>query len=379
MFDKISSFEMLLKSFYKARKGKRDRISVAEYEYFIESNILKLRQLLLSGEYYPQPYTNFTIFEPKTRRISAPAFKDRIIQHSLVAQIEPIFEKKFIFDSYACRKYKGTHFGASRIKKFLMAARCIYGKERELYVLQCDIHKYFQNIHWDTLLEILQKSITCPRTNELLRRIVVTHSVKADMVNISSHIHQNSFKKTIPEQLSLFEFNNSDQNNHQENAPILEWERKGLPIGNLTSQLFANIYLNELDQYVKHTLKQRWYARYMDDFLIIHPDKKKLKQLNKDIEKFLNRKLGLSLHPKKNTIKNVTDGVPFVGYRIFYDHVLVRGDTLRHMQRKYRKKQKKFLQGKLSEFELTQSKVSIKGHLQHANAYLLYYLLTENK
>lgn len=379
MFDKITSFEQLVKAFYKARRGKRDRIGVAQYEYFLEKNILKLQNYLLSGKYYPQQYSHFTIFEPKTRNISAPAFTDRIVQHSIVSQIEPIFEKQFIFDSYACRKHKGTHFGAQRIKKFLMAARCIYGKEAELYVMQCDIHKYFHSIDWDILLSILQRTIHCEKTYELIRRIVVTHKSNANQSFQEKAKNTSQAKSTNskPEQLALFETSHTDPVNNQDTTTISAQQRKGLPIGNLTSQLFANIYLNELDQYVKHSLKQRWYARYMDDFLIIHHDRKKLKQLEKIIQEFLESKLGLKLHPKKNTIKNVRDGVPFVGYRIFYDHILVRGDTLRHMQRKYRKRQKQFRNGYISELDLSQSKAAIKGHLDHANAYLLYHKLID--
>lgn len=379
MFDKITSFEQLVKAFYKARRGKRDRIGVAQYEYFLEKNILKLQKYLLSGKYYPQQYSHFTIFEPKTRNISAPAFTDRIVQHSIVAQIEPIFEKQFIFDSYACRKYKGTHFGAQRIKKFLMAARCIHGKEAELYVMQCDIHKYFHSVDWDVLLSILQRTIRCEKTYELIRRIVVTHKSNIDQKSQEETkiTCQANLTNNKPKQLALFETSHPNPVKNQDATTVSTQQRKGLPIGNLTSQLFANIYLNELDQYVKHTLKQRWYARYMDDFLIIHHDRKKLKQLEKTIQDFLKSKLGLKLHPKKNTIKNVRDGVPFVGYRIFYDHILVRGDTLRHMQRKYRKRQKQLKNGYISESDLSQSKAAIKGHLDHANAYLLYHKLVD--
>jgi len=161
--------------------------------------------------------------------------------------------------------------------------------------------------------------------------------------------------------------------------PVRIDERKGLPIGNLTSQLFANVYLNELDHFVKERLKERWYARYMDDFLIIHPDKNHLIKTRDRIAEYLDQTLNLRLHPRKITIKNVQEGVPFVGYRIFYDHTLVRGDTLRHMQRKYRYKTKLHQKGKISDLTLAKSQTSIQGHLKHANAHGLYAFMTNNR
>lgn len=383
MFKQITSFEQLVYAFDKARRVKREKPIVAEYEYFLEEKLLSLQKILKSGDYSPLSYTHFTIFDPKNRRISAPAFRDRIVQHSIVKSIEPIFEKQFISDSYACRKGKGTHFGAKRIKKFLMGARCTYGKNTKLYVLQCDIHKFFQNIKWDTLLKILYTTIQFPQTRLLIEKIVKIHPSYLNVIENEqkrvaiqdSHIPQ--------KQLSLFDTQSETKTEtcvqelsaEQNNPPVSVSLKMGLPIGNLTSQLFANIYLNQLDQYVKHTLKEKWYARYMDDFLIIHHSKKHLRETRDQLKEFLEKELSLQLHPRKITIKNVTEGLPFVGYRIFYDHILVRGDTLRHMQRKYKKRKKQHCNDVISEFDLAQSKASISGHLKHANAYNLQFCL----
>jgi len=351
MFNNIYKLENLLKAYYFARRGKRNKPRICLYDFFLESNLIKLRYFLTSNKYLPSPYAHFVIYDPKTRQVAAPAFRDRVLQHSLVSVIEPLFEKKFIYDSYACRKGKGTHFGAKRIKKFLMAARCINGKEKEIYVLQCDINKFFQSISWSILLSIISKTINCRQTVNLIEKIITTHV------------------QTLGKdqgQLSIFSFTGFD------NEAVSVTERRGLPIGNLTSQLFANIYLNELDHFAKEVLRERWYARYMDDFLIIHPDKNHLLEAREKIKTYLKKALNLRLHSKKLTIKNVREGVPFVGYRIFYDHILIRGSTLSHMQKKYKKKFKLFQQEQISQEELRQTICSIRGHLNHANAHNLY-------
>lgn len=349
MYDKIYNFKNLLSAYQAARKCKRYKRNIVDYGFFLESNLLKLRQELITENYSPSSYVCFTVFDPKIRKVAAPAFRDRVLQHSLVSQIEPLFDSKFIYDSFACRKNKGTHFGLQRIKKFLQAARSIHGKDTEIYCLRMDIQKYFASMSWDVLLSIINKTVPCDRTKRLIEKIMTRHKC----FDINSH------PITAPEDVV---------------KPDL---RQGVPIGNLTSQLFANIYLNELDHFVKETLHIRWYARYMDDFLVIHPDKDYLKQTKEDIRIFLERQLGLRLHPKKVIIQNVKTGVPFVGYLIFYDHVLVRGKTLLRMRQKLKLKRMKAVKnGEEHKLEATYS--SIRGHLKHANAYGLAKNLFEN-
>lgn len=364
MFSDICSLEQLVRAYYRARKGKREKVRVCEFDFTLENNLIKLKYLLESEKYIPAPYAHFTIYDPKTRSVSAPAFRDRVLQHSLVESIEPLFERKFIVDSYACREEKGTHYGAKRVKKFLMAARCKYGKQQNVYVLQCDIQKYFQSIDWNTLLFIVAKTIHCPKTLDLIKKIVENH----DSTN----------GKLMPANTGSCQLDLFSPSPSIEVPPVSVAERKGLPIGNLTSQLFANVYLNELDHYVKETLQEKWYARYMDDFLIIHKDKDHLKAVRDDIRFFLKEKLKLNLHPRKISIKNVREGVPFVGYRIFYDHKLVRGETLIRLQRKYRKRQKLLQQGKITENQMQMSEASVRGHLKHADAHGLYTFMTNN-
>lgn len=360
MFDEICNLENLHQAFKKAQLDNHYKRKVCVFAYSLEENINRLNWELLHDRYLPQPYTYFVVHEPKKRDIAAPAFRDRVVQHSLVARIQPLFEKQFIYDAYACRIDKGTHLGAYRLKKFLMAARCIHGKNTPIYALQCDIRKFFQSIAWDKLLAIINKTVICPKTRALIEKIIITHNRN----------QRNVFDQK--EQLGLFEINTPKQ------APGINVEKRvGLPIGNLTSQLFANIYLNELDHFMKDRLKLKWYGRYMDDFYVIHPDKNYLKELINTVDHFLQDKLALSLHPKKLNIFNVKNGVPFVGYRVFYDHILIRGNTLLRMERNWRKLQKQIKSEHITPEKLAASQAAIIGHLAHADSYGLSKYLFE--
>ncbi|MBZ0317860.1 MAG: RNA-directed DNA polymerase [Anaerolineae bacterium] len=361
MFNDICKLENLYLAFKKAQLDNHYKRKVCVFAFRLEENINRLNWELLNNRYTPQPYTYFVVHEPKPRDIAAPAFRDRVLQHSLVARIQPLFEKQFIYDAYACRVDKGTHLGAYRLKKFLMAARCIYGPTTPIYSLQCDIRKFFQSIAWDKLLTIINQTITCPKTRDLIEKIITTHN---------GNERNSPVKK---EQLSLFD----DRATFQ--APGINIEKRvGLPIGNLTSQLFANIYLNELDHFMKDRLRLKWYGRYMDDFYVLHQDKAYLKDLVTTVDDFLQHNLELSLHPKKLNIADTKNGVPFVGYRVFYDHILVRGNTLLRMERNWRKKQKQVKNGMIEPHKLEESKAAIIGHLSHANTYGLSKCLFEH-
>ena len=344
IFNIITNFESLYEAYRRARLGKQGKPKICEFDFYLEAELSKLEHELKSEQYQPSTYTHFKVHEPKLRQVSAPAFRDRVIHHSLVAQIEPLFDKQFIYDSYACRKNKGTHLGAKRVKKFLMAARTKYGKDQPIYALQADIKQFFKSIDWDILLQLINKTITCPQTYDLIKKIIT------------------SYKPATPQpaQLNLF-----DQSHHHQVAGT----RVSLPIGNLTSQLFANVYLNQLDHFIKDGLREKYYARYMDDFLIIHPNKEHLLNLQDKIKKFLQKKLKLKLHPKKITIKHAKNGIPFVGYRIFYDHVKIRGNTLQRMQKKYRNKVRAYHNDKITLEKLRETKSALYGHFNHADTY----------
>lgn len=344
LYEKIYDIENILKSFYKARLCKKNKESVAFFSYFLELNIEKLSYELKNKSYVPSPYRYFVVREPKARNVAAPNFRDRVVHHAIVDLIEGMFEKKFIYDSYACRKGKGTHFGMKRVKKFLQSCRTFYGKDCDIYYLQSDVQKFFPSIPWDNLLKVISKTIKSSETYELIEKIVTMHKSVA---------YKSDKNKLLADQIVSKEL------------------RKGLPIGNLTSQLFANVYLNELDHYIKHKLKVRWYARYMDDFLIIHPDKEYLKSMKEKIAVFLNTELKLNMHPRKTFIQNAKNGITFVGYRIFYDHVLIRGSTLMRFRHNYAKRKKRQVAGLLSQDDLKRTEDSFKGHLKFANAWNL--------
>lgn len=341
MYDQIYTFANIHRGFKEAIKGRQFAPSVLKFSDNLEEKLFKIRDELAGGTFIPSPYNHFTVLEPKERHIAAPTFRDIVVQHAIFNIINPIFEKHFIFDSYACRKSKGTHFGVHRIKKFLQASRSFYGKNQPIYFLKFDIAKFFPSISWDILGKIVGRSIDCPKTFSLIEKIITTHTTLRP-----------SMSQNLEQIISLK-------------------NRRGLPIGNLTSQLFANIYMDKLDHFVKEKLKARWYGRYMDDFVIIGADKDHLKLLKAEIIKFLTETLRLTAHPGKTFIGNCVTGIDFLGYRIFYDHILVRAKTLRKFYKRYKIKIEQFKNGELDKEAFEVAGASFIGHLKHADTYLL--------
>ena len=276
MFKDITSFTNLFDAYKAASRGKHDREEVLRHDLHIEKILWRLQADLRSGKYRHGKYRTFKVYDPKERDVSAAPFTDRVVHHALVKQIEPLFDKGFIYDSYACRRGKGTHAALLRLQHFLRSAKDKYG---DFYVLRADISKYFASIDHNILMQLIAKKIKCPKTRELCGKVIDSYQEDS----------QGSCHKQLP--LS-----------------------EGLPIGNLTSQLFANIYLNELDQFVKHRLSEQYYIRYMDDFLMINPDREGLKRTKYNIEKFTNNQLNLDLHPNKTHIHRFAGSERFVGY-----------------------------------------------------------------
>lgn len=290
MYNQIISFANLLKAYYKARRSKRFRKRLQKIEIDFEDRLINICYQLKNQSYKPKKYHRFLVFEPKKRQISAPAFIDRIIHHAILIVIEPFFDKQFIPTSFACRKNKGTHFGmlyvANRYYKLIKKCQI-------LYALKCDIKQYFASIDHDILFRLISQSITCTKTLWLLKLIIDSYEDKPG---------------------------------------------KGIPIGNLTSQLFANIYLHELDIYATKQLKEPYYFRYMDDFLVLSHDVGDLKELREKIKLFLSQKLYLSLHPKKVNIFRADRGLDFVGYCIKPNGIYMRKKTLRRYKKKHKKR-----------------------------------------
>jgi retron-type reverse transcriptase len=288
---------------------------------------------LRSQTYAPGPYRTFTIRDPKVRLISAAPYRDRVVHHALCAVLEPIFEQTFIFDSYACRPGKGTHAAVDRFSRFA---------RRYPYVLKCDVRKYFPSIDHAILKELVAAKIKDPHVLWLVERLI-------------------------------------DHSNPQE--PVVAWfpgddllapaqRRRGLPIGNQTSQFLANVNLNPFDHFVKEQLRAPAYVRYVDDFVILHHDKPWLHQALEACGDFL-ATLRLRLHPDKSVISRVADGTRFLGYRVFPDHRLLVRENVRRMKRRLQRLQAAFADGRLDGLGVRQRLQSWIGHACHADTFRL--------
>lgn len=319
LFEKVCSFQNLHLAYLKARKCKRYRGEILGFGYNLEENLLKLQTELLTQTYQHGGYREFTACDAKKRYIRAAPFKDRVVHHALCNIIEPIFDKGFVFDSFACRKGKGTHRAIKRLEEFLK-------KDEKIYCLECDISKYFESIDHQILFGLLEKKIADQKVLWFIKIII--------------------------------------ESSNKESS-------KGIPIGNLTSQLFANIYLNELDQFIKHNLGERYYLRYMDDFLILDFDKKKLHDVKRQIQEFLRDRLKLELHPKKANVFPVEKGVDFLGYRIFGTYKLLRKSTVKRFVKRMRAYQRWLGRGLMSEESFNNSLQSWIAYAEFGNSWRL--------
>lgn len=317
IYEQIYDFANLERAYKKARRCKRYRNEVLRYSRNLEENLINLQNHLIWHSYEQGIYRTFYVYEPKKRLISALPFADRVAQHAINNILEPLIDRRFYYHSYACRKEKGMHKASEVLTKWLYD-ETFDGKP--LYAIKADIHHYFQSIDHERLKATIRRIIKDEEALALLDKII-------DNVGTDG---------------------------------------KGIPVGNLTSQLFANLYLDRLDKYLKETLHVRHYIRYMDDFVIISPDKAYLRDLLQKIEFFLASELGLLLNPK-TTILNCKNGVDFCGYRHFTDHKKVRKTSIRRMKRTIRAYRK----GIISEERFAKALQSWLGHIQHADAYLL--------
>lgn len=329
LFEKIVSFDNLLEAFYKARKGKRDKPAVAAFEFNLERELFRLQGELESKRYRPGAYTTFLVYDPKERLISAAPFRDRVVHHALCNVVEPLFERTFIFDSYANRRGKGVHAAINRCQRFM---------ERYPFVLKADVKKYFPSIDHEILKSGIRRIIGCPGTLELIDRI----------------IDGSNAPDVVPDYFpgdDLFS--------------ICE-RRKGLPIGNQTSQFLANVYLNALDHFVQEELKLP-YIRYVDDFVVFARNKACLHESRLTIETYLAKALRLRLSACKTHILPTTSGVNFLGRRIFVTHSFVLKANLRRMQRRTQVNLSAFENGTLHADKLEARLNAWLGHVRQAD------------
>jgi len=313
IFDEVCSFENMLKAAKKAQKGKRFKDSTTRFNLNLESELIKLKQELQAQTYKMGPYRRFYVYDPKKRLISAAPYRDRVVQHALCNTIEPIFDKLFIYDSYACRKNKGSHKAVDRYTQLSRLNK---------YVLKCDVKSYFASLDHDVLYDFVLRKIKDPRILWLIRSIIDSTA-----------------------------------------SP-------GIPIGNLTSQVFANLYLNGLDHYLKENIKCRYYIRYMDDIIIFGNYKNELTKLKEIVRSYL-KKLKLDLHENKSQIYLVKKGVCFLGYKVYPTHRLVKKQNIKRLKLRVKKYIYSLRAGLKDKVKIIQSVQSWLGYAVHADTYNL--------
>ena len=329
LFSKIIQPETLFEAWREFRNGKGAKSDVLLFEKELEQNIFKLARSLRTNTYAHSGYVGFFISDPKRRHIHKATVRDRVLHHAIMTAINPVFEPTFIASSFSCRIGKGTHKGVEALRSMLLKES--RNNTVPCYVLKCDIRKFFDSVDHTILLSIISKRIKDPETISLFENIIESY---------------------ISDRSDLF-------------------HRSGVPIGNLTSQLFANIYMNEFDQFIKHTLKVKHYARYTDDFVIVSKNKEYLVGLIAPINAFLEERLGLDLHPGKVEIRSYAQGIDFLGYVLFPHHTLLRKRTKKRIFRRFEEKIECFRKKEITKEGVEASFRSYLGVLSHADAFIL--------
>ena len=325
----ITSIENLFQAWSEFKKGKRQRADVQIFERNLEDNLFELHERLKSKTYRHGTYQSFFVHDPKQRHIHKAEVSDRIVHHLLYKYLYKLFDKSFIYDSYSCRLEKGTHRAVKRLVKFTRIVSKNY--TRPCWVLKLDIKKFFASVDHHFLMNLLRKKVEDKDILWLLEEVI------------------DSF----------------DSSGSQE----MPYEANGIPLGNLTSQVFANIYMSELDQFIKQKLGVKYYLRYADDFLILSTCFNDLNHLIKSIERFLKSKLKLELHPKKIILRRLDWGIDFLGYIVLPYYILPRTKT--------RKRVFKKLKLKVGSDNFDQSLQSYLGYLSHAHSFKITQLIKQ--
>ncbi|TSC87500.1 MAG: RNA-directed DNA polymerase [Microgenomates group bacterium Gr01-1014_7] len=317
-FEELTSIENIFQAWSEFRKGKKKRKDVQIFERNLEDNLFALYFTLKNETYQHGDYHAFYVHDPKRRHIHKASVRDRIVHHLLYKYLYEIYDKNFIYDSYSCRLEKGTHKAVKRMERF---ARKVSRNYIGLcWVLKLDIKKFFANVDHQILLDLLKRKIKDPNILWLLKNVI------------------DSFNSELR-------------------------EGKGIPLGNLTSQIFANIYMNELDQFIKHQLRVKYYIRYADDFIFLSDSVVELKKYIIPLKEFLLKSLKLELHPSKIIFRRLDWGIDFLGYIVLPHYILPRTKTKRRMFKK--------LEEKRNSKNFNQTIQSYLGYLKHARAYKL--------
>ena len=326
LYPQVWDWDNLYQAYRRARRGKRGKEPVADFEFCQEDNLVQLQEELRTKTYHPGPYHSFYIHEPKRRLISAAPFRDRVVHHALCQVIEPLFERRFICDSYANRVGKGTHRALDR---------CTYFARRYSYVLPCDVRQFFPSIDHAILRHILGRVVADPDMMWLVDRIL------------------ESGIGVLSEEYEMFYFPGDDL--------LAACRPRGLPIGNLTSQFWANCYLNVLDHFVKRELKCRAYVRYVDDFLLFADDKLTLWRWREEIVAFL-QTLRLTIHEHRAQPRPVSEGIPFLGFLVFPTHRRLKRRKGVAFQRRLKRLVARYAAGEMDYERLV---ASVRGWVNH--------------
>jgi len=320
----LVSPENIFVAFDEFKRGKRKKEDVMYFEKNLEENVFELSEELMAKTYQHGSYTNFAICDPKYRMISKASVRDRVVHHVLFNYLYGIFDKTFIFHSYSSRLTKGTHIGVKNFHKKMRKASENFSKP--CYALKCDIKKYFASINHTVLMRLLSKEVDDHDVLWLINNIIESYSNSPDT---------------------------------------------GIPLGNVTSQLFANVYLNQLDRFIKHDLHVKHYFRYADDFVLLHQDKDYLEKLIDSIGNFLDGELKLRLHPQKVFIQKLKQGVDFLGYVCFPYCRTIRTKTKKRMLKKLNQRKNEMQMKEITAESFNQTLQSYFGLLKHANSHRL--------
>ncbi len=311
-FDDVASLENLCEAWQEFIRGKRNKKDVQAFMRNLGDELVELHQELMDGTYRHGPYHQFAINDPKPRSIHKASVRDRLVHHAIHRKLYPYFASRFISDSFSCQTGKGLHRALDYFRR--SARKVSKNNTRTCWILKCDIRKFFASVDHDILLDILRGRIASRRLVELLENVVKS-----------------------------FEASPS----------------KGIPLGNLTSQLFSNICMNELDYFVKQELYMKYYARYADDFVFMSHDRFELIQILPKIETFLSDRLAIRLHPDKIFLKTLASGMDFLGWIYFSHHAIPRTKTKRRMLKHMRRS------------PTNETLQSYLGLLGHGDAFLL--------
>lgn len=318
---KMVSLENLFQCWSDFKRGKHKRKDIQYFERDLEDNIFLLHEELKIQQYEHLQYEHFRVTDPKQRFISKATVRDRLVHHMVFNELTAVFDNQFIHLSLSCRKGKGIHFGILHLQRMIKMISS--NGTKPCYALKMDIKRFFDTIDHKILKTLIRKRVYDDKVLKIINAII------------------DSFTK------------------NEKNA--------GIPLGNVTSQLFANVYLHVLDDFIKQTLREKYYLRYSDDFIILSNDEHHLKSLIISISEFLKNTLKLELHPNKVIIRKLNQGIDFIGYVLFSNHILLRARTKQRMKKRLQKTYESYLVGSLDWATVDQQLQSYLGILSHAN------------